>query len=109
MKAELVPQTDNLGLVELFQEFVNFLVMENVQMPVVYQYCNAVVSLVTIGGGVTRIKHLRVRMNLGKEMVDEGKIKVTYKSAENMIADGFTKPFDPIKHISFAKLVLGQA
>jgi hypothetical protein len=101
MEAELVALTDNLGFVEIFQDFVNFLVMKKVQIPVqiniVYQDCNAVVSLVTRGGGVTRTKHLRVRMNLGKEMVDEGKIKVTCMNMEIMIADGFTKSYDPKK------------
>jgi hypothetical protein len=37
--AELLGLTDNIGLVELFQEFM-------------------VVSLVTIGGGIARTKHL---------------------------------------------------
>jgi hypothetical protein len=41
--------------------------------PVIYQDCSAVVSLVTKGGGKTMTKHLRARMNLAKEMVDEGR------------------------------------
>jgi hypothetical protein len=56
---------------------------------VVYQDCNTVVTLVTKGGGQTRTKHLHARMNLGKEMVDEGRVKVVYARAKDMEADGF--------------------
>jgi hypothetical protein len=34
-------------------------------------------------------------MNLGKEAVDEDRLKVIYKSAEGMEAGGFSKPNDP--------------
>lgn len=70
----------------------------------VYQGCNAVVTLVTKGGGQTMTKHLQARMNLGKEMVDEGRFKVIYAKAK----DGFSKPYDPVKHKSFARLILGE-
>ncbi len=65
-EAELIGLSDNLGRVDLFQEFVEFLTMRKVKTPVIYQYCQAVVSLVTKGGGITRTKHLRARMHLGK-------------------------------------------
>ncbi len=93
-EAELIALTDNLGLVELF--------------PVIFQDCNAVVTLVTKGGGKLRTKHLRARMNLRKEVVDEGRLKVIYQSAEGMEADGFSKPYDPAKHASFAVLIQGE-
>ncbi len=50
------------------------------------------------GGGITRTKYLRVRMNLGKEMVDEKRVRVEYVKAAGMIADGFSKPYDPVEH-----------
>ncbi len=68
-EAELIGLSDNLGRVELFQEFLEFLMMQEIKMPVIYQDCQAVVSLVTKGGGVTQTKHLRARMHLGKEMI----------------------------------------
>jgi len=64
-EVELIGLTDNLGFVELFQEFVEFLVGRKVNIPIVFQHCNAVVTLVTKGGGITRTKHLRARMKLG--------------------------------------------
>ncbi len=46
-EVELIALTDNLGLVELFQEFDEFLTMRKAPMPVVHQDCSAVVTLVT--------------------------------------------------------------
>jgi len=65
-KAELIGLTDNLGLLELFHELLEFLTMKKMDPLTIYQVCNAVVSLVTKGRGQTRTKHLRARMNLGK-------------------------------------------
>jgi len=107
-EAELIALTDNLGIVELFREFVEFVTQESVPTPVVYQDCNAVVTLVTKGGGQTRKKHLCARMHLGKEMVDEGRVRVIYKRADDMEADGFLKPYDPVKQKPFTKLMLGD-
>ena len=57
--------------------------------------------MVTKGGGKLRTKHLRARMHLGKEMVDEGRIVVE--------ADGFSKPYDPAKHKPFAAMIQGES
>jgi hypothetical protein len=106
-KVELIGLTDNLGLVELFHEFIEFLMMKKIDPLTIYQDCNAVVSLVTKGGGQTRIKHLRARVNLGKEMVDERRVVVKHICAEDMEADGFSKPYVPVDHKKFAiKLVM---
>jgi hypothetical protein len=97
-EAELIGLTDNLGLIELFHEFLEFLMMKKLDPPTIYQDCNAVVSLVTKGGGQTRTKHLQARMNLGKEMADEKRAEVKHNCAEGMEADGFSKPYDPADH-----------
>ncbi len=82
--------------------------MQKVKVPVIYQDCQAVVSLVTKGGGITWTKHLRARMHLGKEMIDEGRGIVEYKRAEEMLADGFSKPYDPAAHKAFAQIIQGE-
>jgi len=105
-EAELIGLTDNLGLVELFHEFTEFVTMKKINPPTIYQDCNAVVSLVTKGGGQTRTKHLRARMNLGKEMVDERRVIVKHISGEDMIADGFSKPYDPAEHKRFKTVLM---
>jgi hypothetical protein len=106
-EAELIGLTDNLGLLGLFHEFLEFLTMKKIDPLTIYQVCNAVVLLVTKGGGQTRTKHLRARMNLGKEMVDEKRAEVKHICAEGMEADGFSKPYEPVDHKKFAtKLVM---
>ncbi len=81
--------------------------MKTIAVPVVYENWNAVVALVTVGGGLTRTKHLRARMFLGKEMVEEGRLRVVCKKGEEMETDGFSKPYDPVKHKPFAIKLLG--
>jgi hypothetical protein len=44
-------------------------------------------------------------MHLGKEMVDEGRVIVQYVKAEDMKADGFSKPLDPSGHRRFVELM----
>jgi hypothetical protein len=107
-EAELIALTDNLGLVELFREFLEFVTQGPVPAPTIYQDCSAVVSLVTKGGGKTRMKHLRARMNLAKEMVDEERAVIVHVKAPEMKADGFTKPYDEAKHKPFARNTLGE-
>lgn len=107
-EAELVALTDNLGLIELFHEFLQFVTNGPVPVPLVYQDCNAVISLVTKGGGVTRTKHLRARMNLAKEMVDQHRVKIKFVSTQGMLADGFSKPYNPVDHAIFANKVQGE-
>jgi hypothetical protein len=46
-------------------------------------------------------------MNLGKEMVDQGRVTVKYLKGEDMEADGFSKPYDPADHDKFARKFLG--
>jgi hypothetical protein len=62
---ELIALTDNLGLVVLFQEFVDFVMKKNTNTPGIFQDCNAVGKLVTKGGGKLPTKHLWARMNQG--------------------------------------------
>ncbi len=105
-EAELIGLTDYLGLIKLFHEFLEFLMMKKIDPPTIYQDCNARVSLVTKGGGQTRTKHLRARMNLGKEMVDEHRAEVKHICAARMEADGFSTPYDPVDHKKFAMKVV---
>ncbi len=107
-EAELIALTDNLGLVELFREFLEFVTQGPVPPPTIYQDCSAVVSLVTKGGGKMRTKHLRARMHLAKEMVDKCRATIVHVLAPEMKADGFSKPYDEAKHRPFARSILGE-
>ena len=107
-EAELVGLTDNIGLVELVHEFVEFVTMESIPTPVIYPDSTSVISLITKGGGITRTKHLRARMHLGKEAYDNGSIHVKFKSTKDMKADGLSKPFNPGEHQKFAQYIQGH-
>jgi hypothetical protein len=97
-----------VGLVELFHEFLGFVLNCKVDVPIIYQDNTSVISLVTIGGGVTRTKHLRARMCLVKEVVDEKRMKIKHVLAADMIADGLTKALEGNGFDLFAANVLGH-
>ena len=78
-KAELVGFLENLGVVELVEDLTCFITNRQELVPVIYQDSTSVISLITKGGGIARTKHLRARMNLGKEAVDENKVLIIYK------------------------------
>jgi hypothetical protein len=102
-KSELVALIDNIGLVELFEEFITFLIKDKISTPVIYQDSSSVVTLVTHGGGVTRTRHLRNRMHLAKEAVDMGCLIIKHCKAQLMIADGLTKPLDGSDFVKFVQ------
>jgi hypothetical protein len=58
---------------------------------VVYQDSKSVISLVMEGRGVTRTKHMRSVMHLGKECVDRKKVLLQYLNTQKMPADGTSK------------------
>ncbi len=107
-EAELVGLTDNLGLIVLFHEFVSFLVGKTVALPIAYQDSTSVVTLVTKGGGVVRTKHLRVRMHLAKEQLEEKRLKIQHVKAEGMVADGASKPLEGEDYQQFRRVVQGM-
>jgi hypothetical protein len=106
-EAELVGLTDNLGLVELFHEFLSFLFGKPIPTPIIYQDSTSVISLVTRGGGITRTKHMRARVNLGKECFDEKRAIVTYLNTKEMWADGASKILEGKPFLQFADFVTG--
>ena len=70
-ESELVGLTDFLGMVELFHEFVSFMIGQAALIPIIYQDSTLVILLIMIGVGVTRTKHLRARMYLAKESLQK--------------------------------------
>jgi hypothetical protein len=93
-ESELVALTENIGLVELFEEFITLLIKDKITTPIMYQDSSSEVTLVTHGGGVTRTRHLKNHMHLAKEAVDMVHLVIKHCKAELMIADGLTKPLD---------------
>ncbi len=107
-ESELVALSDNLGFIELFEEFLAFVENCGKKMPTIYQDSTSVISLVTKGGGVIRTKHLRVRMNLTKEAIEENRVRVEHIRTKKMVADGFMKPLEGAEFTFFQKVVMGH-
>lgn len=84
------------------------MMMRKQKHPTLYQASIAVVTLVTKGGGMPRTKHVRARMNLVKEDVDEKHAKVAQVKVADMKADGFSKPYDPAEHKPFAEMIQSE-
>jgi hypothetical protein len=109
-EAELVGLTDNIGMVELFHEFWCFLNNNNELLkPIIHQDSTSVLTLITQGGGVTRTKHMRARMFLAKESIDEGRVAVKHCKAEHMYADGASKSLEGEMFNKYAAIVQGEA
>ena len=105
--SELVGLTDNKQFVELFAEFLSFIMNQPVQIPFIYQDCTAVIALVTECGGVVRTKHLRVHMELCKEGLEQKHFEIKYIHTSKMIADGLSKPLEGKPFLTFASQLLG--
>jgi hypothetical protein len=50
-EAELIALSNNLGFIELFHEFISFLMNAIAEIPLIYQDNTSVISMVTSGGG----------------------------------------------------------
>ncbi len=66
--------SDNLGLIELFHEFITFVMNSKIEIPLIYQDNTSVISMVTLGGGITRMKHMRLRIFLVLESLKEWRV-----------------------------------
>ncbi len=51
--------SDNAGFVEIFGEFLSFILNQNLDVSKTYQDNMSVISLVAMGGGKMRTKHMR--------------------------------------------------
>jgi hypothetical protein len=68
-ESKLVILTDNLGLVELFEEFISFILDLPMNIIIIYQDSASVITLAMTGGGVVQTRQLRARINLEKESI----------------------------------------
>ena len=105
--SELVTLMDYIGFIELFSEFIGFITNCKLDVPIIYQDSTSVISLVMEGGGIARTKHLRVRIELCKEALDQKQIKVVQMPTGEMRADGLTKALDGELFFKFIVALLG--
>jgi hypothetical protein len=105
-EAELVALSDNIGLAELFAEFVAFVTNSKQMKPLIYQDSTSVITMVTEGGGVTRSKTMRTRMCLVLEAVKEDRVEIKYVNTKGMEADGLSKSLGGASFLDFRSNVL---
>ena len=106
--SELVALTDNIGFVELFQEFLAFILNKQLELPIIYQDSTSVISLVKEAGGIVRTKHLRVRTELCREALRNKRFEIMYLPTGRMIADCLTKALDGQAFLQFVAALLGM-
>jgi hypothetical protein len=107
-KAELVGLSDNLSFVEIFVEFVEFIINQRLRVPEICPDNTSIITLVTQRGGVMRTKHLRTRMTLVLKAVQENRVEIDYLPTEHMLADGLTKILEGKEYKIFSRIVLGK-
>ena len=90
-EAELVALSDKIGLGLHCHEFLEDLGYI-LDPPVVLQDNASTISLVTVGGGKPRTKHMRVRQNVVLEMHHNGQVRIEHVPTADMVADVLTKP-----------------
>jgi hypothetical protein len=85
---------------------VAFVTNSEQMKPLVYQDSTSVITMVTEGGGVTRSKTMRMRMNLVLEAVREDRIEIRYVNTKGMEADGLSKALGGSSFLEFHGKVL---
>ena len=50
-----------------------------------------------------RSKHIAVRYHFTRDLIQQGEIELAYRSTQDMVADGLTKPLGPVKFAQFVK------
>jgi hypothetical protein len=87
---------------------VSFLIGKKALVPIVYQDSTSVISPITKGGGITRTKHLWVRMHIAKELMELEEILVHYLNTKDMPADGAPKALEGKAQKDYETFVLGM-
>ena len=77
-------------------------------MLIIYQDSTYLISLITKGGGITRMKHLRATLHIAKELVELKEILVSYLNTKDMPADGASKPLEGKAQKDYGTFVLGM-
>jgi hypothetical protein len=90
--AELIALSDNIDLIKLFGEFLEFIRNDEIEKPIIFEDCKACIDLALYAGGQIRTKQIRSRVYRSKEFFDAQEAKLIYVNTERMWADGASKP-----------------
>jgi hypothetical protein len=107
--AELIALSDNIELIRLFEEFLEFVRDKKVGKLIIFKDCKACIDLALRAGGQIRTKQLRSRVYRSKEFFDAKEAELRYVSTERMWADGASKPLVvPKKFGCYKEVVQGE-
>jgi hypothetical protein len=107
--AELIALSDNIDLLSLFKEFLEFICNGVVEKPIIFEDCKACIDLALNAGGQIRTKQLRSRVYRCKEYFDAKEAELRYARTDKMWADGGSKPLVvPKKFGEYRKIVQGD-
>jgi hypothetical protein len=95
--AEVIALSDNIDLIRLFAEFLEFIRNEKVNKLIIFEDCKACIDLAMNAGGQMRTKQMRSRVYRSKEFFDAKEAVLVYVSTERMWADGASKPLSVVK------------
>ncbi len=97
---------ENIGLIELFRDFLEFMLNIKGIIPRIFQDNTSIVEMVTIDSRVSSTKHMCMQMHLVLEAVKDKHVDIKYRNTKQMIADEFTKPLDGAKSETFRSEIL---
>ncbi len=73
--AELIALSDNIDLIKLFGEFLEFVRNDKIEKPIIFEDCKACIDLALYAGGKIRTKLMRSRVYRSKEFFDAQEAK----------------------------------
>jgi hypothetical protein len=107
--AELIALSDNIDLIRLFKEFLEFIRNGEVSKPIIFEDCKACIDLALNAGGQMRTKQMRSHVYRSKEFFDAKEAELRYVSTDKMWADGVSKTLVvPKKFNDFRGVVQGD-
>jgi hypothetical protein len=107
--AELIALSNNIDLIKLFGEFLEFVRGKKVPKPIIYEDWKACIDLAFYAGGQMRTKQMRSRVFCSKEFFDAKEAELVYVNTERMLADGASKPLViPKKFGEYQSLLQGH-
>ena len=103
-ECELIAACEGVVLAQSVQALANELLGED--MGITLRVDNVAAIILAGGGGSQRTRHLRVRANFLKEMIENNKLQVRHCPGEGQLADALTKAL-PAPRLEYLNQLLG--
>ena len=103
-ECELIAACEGVVLAQSVQALANELLGED--LGITLRVDNVAAIILAEGGGSQRTRHLRVRANFLKEMIEDNKLQVRHCPGEGQLADALTKAL-PAPRLEYLNQLLG--